>query len=95
MTEHGAAVSLFDVRQRETVWLPPAADGPVVVRFNPREADGPHSIDEERGIVFAEALCRPLLVRRRQLPDPRPIRARAIPTTGSRRIGFHTPGPEA
>jgi hypothetical protein len=58
VVEHGAAVSLFNARQREIVWLPPAVAGPVVVRFVHRAAGGVHSVDEERGVVFAEMLCR-------------------------------------
>ncbi|MCA2230503.1 hypothetical protein [Nonomuraea aurantiaca] len=49
---------MFDARQWQDVWLPPPAYGPIVVRFTPREASGLHSVDDERGIVFAELLCR-------------------------------------
>jgi hypothetical protein len=54
-------VSLFDARHREFVRLPPAAAGPVVVRFAHRATGNVHSVDEERGIVFAEMLCRLLV----------------------------------
>lgn len=59
--ELGARVRLFDAGQRQVVWLPPPTNGPVVVRFTPRDAESLQSVDGERGVVLAEALCRLLV----------------------------------
>ncbi|GAA3235331.1 hypothetical protein [Nonomuraea helvata] len=75
ISDHGATIRLFDAQQRQYVQLPPPASGPIVVRFTPREASGLHSVDDERGIVFVEVLCRLLTWKGYQVqPQEKPRR---------------------